>query len=785
MIQATFHFVPLTLCYIISLANAELPANEEKYLKNIKQLTWGCENVAPTFSKNGENFLYQGGGKSCYGTCCAQIYKLSLKEPTSSQTAHRISNGMGLASRPKFDPKTEFILFASTSLSHRYADNIHYCPQKVCASNKIMSDPILKDICNRSFELFSGTSAHTWELFPEYEIFSVNRFGNAFTQLTNEEGYDADADISPDGQKIVFTSMRSGDPEIWIMDATGLNEKQLTNELGFEVSPRTMNLYIMNVNGSDIKQITKLGGAIITPYFLKDDRRIVFASNFESFGRQCGDFSLYVIDVDGKNLKRITANAGGFDGYPTFDATGKHLMKVIFISLLFTLGRVSFCAEVESRREKHLKNIRQMTWGGENEDPVISADGKWFIYLGSGIDQYGLCCEQVYKMRTDKPGDQQTAQRMSPGLGLAAGPAIFPDQENLLVATTVVTTQQKTTMHGCPRRLCLTDVEKNATKIEHTCKKLPDLDYIESDGTEGLIAYSIDPFEFLEEITASIHFSLETHIVEFFKKRNCELISKNSNENKHSDHLYQCSYSHIVFIQSSHITRKFSGREGLTWDIFPEFDIFKVNKYGNAIAKLTKTLGYDSEADISPDGQKIVFTSMRSGDPEIWIMNADGSNAKQLTHELGYDGGAKFSHDGKQIVFRASRPKTADDIRAYKRLLSDGRVSPLAMEIFIMDVDGSNKRQLTNLGGVNYTPMFMNGDKRIIFSSNSHAIEGCHDFDLFTIDTDGKDLQRVTIIGHFNAFPRFDKDQKTIMWSSDRNSTVVGEANIMIADWVD
>ena len=95
---------------------------------------------------------------------------------------------------------------------------------------------------------------------------------------------------------------------------------------------------------------------------------------------------------------------------------------------------------------------------------------------------------------------------------------------------------------------------------------------------------------------------------------------------------------------------------------------------GNITDQLTNQSGYDAEATVSPKGDKIVFTSTRSGDLELYTMNIDGSDVKQITNELGYDGGAFFSPDGTKIVFRSSRPKTEEAIKAYKALLANGLV---------------------------------------------------------------------------------------------------------------
>ena len=102
------------------------------------------------------------------------------------------------------------------------------------------------------------------------------------------------------------------------------------------------------------------------------------------------------------------------------------------------------------------------------------------------------------------------------------------------------------------------------------------------------------------------------------------------------------------------------------WPIYPSFDIFTADLDGNIISQLTSEPGYDAEATVSPKGDKIVFTSMRTGDLELFTMNIDGSDVKQITSELGYDGGAFFSPDGSKLIFRSSRPKTEEEIKEYQ-----------------------------------------------------------------------------------------------------------------------
>lgn len=220
------------------------------------------------------------------------------------------------------------------------------------------------------------------------------------------------------------------------------------------------------------------------------------------------------------------------------------------------------------------------------------------------------------------------------------------------------------------------------------------------------------------------------------------------------------------------------------WPLFQDFDIYIADLNGKIVKQLTTEAGYDAEAVVSPDGKKIAFTSTRSGDLEIYVMDIDGSNLRQLTHELGYDGGAFFSHDSKKLVFRSSRPKTEEEIKDYKDYLSRNLVAPTNMEIYTINVDGTDLKQITNLGKANWSPYFHPSDKKIIFSSNHHSTAG-YDFQLFMIDIDGTNLRQVTFESEFNAFPMFSPDGKKIAFSSNRLNAKPKETNVFIADWVD
>ena len=222
--------------------------------------------------------------------------------------------------------------------------------------------------------------------------------------------------------------------------------------------------------------------------------------------------------------------------------------------------------------------------------------------------------------------------------------------------------------------------------------------------------------------------------------------------------------------------------KGYVWKLYESFDIFL--RDGDKLKQLTNTPGYDAEATVSPQGNKIVFTSLRNGDPEIYTMNLDGSEQTRLTFETGYDGGPFFSPDGSKIVFRASRPQTEDQMKDYNDLVENGYVRPTALEIFVMDADGKNMKQITNLGKASFAPFFHPGGKKIIFSSNYNG-DNPRDFNLFMINIDGTGLERITFNPSFDGFPMFSPDGKYFVFGSNRFNNKETDTNIFIAEWVE
>ncbi|WP_031497319.1 TolB family protein [Bryobacter aggregatus] len=191
--------------------------------------------------------------------------------------------------------------------------------------------------------------------------------------------------------------------------------------------------------------------------------------------------------------------------------------------------------------------------------------------------------------------------------------------------------------------------------------------------------------------------------------------------------------------------------------------------------RLASATGYDGEVDVSPSEKLIVYTSQASGDLEIWTMEFDGMNKRQLTHSPGYDGDPNFSNDGKRIVFRSHRARSLELQKLVKEELSYGRAYLAPSEIFVMDRKGSDEKQITSFGCTVLHPTWAPDNRRIVFASNLPNCAGEH-FELFLVNLDGSGLVQLTTGSKSAGDASFSPDGRFIAYTRD--------GNVYIADWM-
>jgi Tol biopolymer transport system component len=245
-----------------------------------------------------------------------------------------------------------------------------------------------------------------------------------------------------------------------------------------------------------------------------------------------------------------------------------------------------------------------------------------------------------------------------------------------------------------------------------------------------------------------------------------------------------------VFFSSTHATWK--GKQppvdhslGYVWMVNPHFDMYRRNLSTKLIEPVISLPGYVAETTIDPSGRFLTFTSDFQGDLDIYRASLDGFNVKKLTDEFGYDGGPFVSWDGKLIAYRRAPLEMSQQERDdYSSLLGRHMVRPGKMEVWVMNADGTDKRQVTKLGGANFAPFIHPDGKRVIFASNHQDPRG-REFDLYICNLDGTGLERVTYAAEFDGFPMFTRDGKRVVFASNRHGGVKGETNVFTADWVE
>jgi Tol biopolymer transport system component len=298
------------------------PESGERFFGNIRQITFGGQNAEAYFSADGTRLIFQ---RTDSDSTCDQQYIINV----DGTGMRRVSNGQGRTTCGYFYGNDERIVYAST---------FHASPA-----------------CPAPPDYSRG---YVWALY-DFDLYTSRPDGSDLKRLTDTPGYDAEATLSPDGRRMVFTSTRDGDLELYTMNVDGTDLKRITNRVGYDggaffspdgsmlvwragypetpaaiadyqgllrqnlVRPSQMEIWVANADGSNARQVTRLGGANFAPFFHPDGKRILFASNHTNpRGR---NFDLYLVNLDGTGLTQVTTY-GDFDSFPMFSPDGRALV---------------------------------------------------------------------------------------------------------------------------------------------------------------------------------------------------------------------------------------------------------------------------------------------------------------------------------------------------------------------------------------------------------------------------------------------------------------------------
>jgi TolB protein len=332
--------------------------------------------------------------------------------------------------------------------------------------------------------------------------------------------------------------------------------------------------------------------------------------------------------------------------------------------------------------ETHLRNVRQITFGGQNAEAYFSADDKYLIFQHQGQfydpvthAPFGpnVSCDQIYMIAVETPdGKPATPKPISNGKGKTTCSYFFPSGKQILYSSTFTASPE------CPPR---PDYSHGYVWPVHNTYVIYTADL---DGGN------------LRPLSDAPGYNAEATI---------------SRDGKH-----------IVFT---------SARNG-------DIDIYTMDTDGSHVRQLTHELGYDGGAFFSYDGKKIVYRAehpttpsqiadykdllshglVRPGNLEIWVMDANGKHKRQVTDNGAANFGPYWHPDGKRIIFASnmSDPKSGRDF-----------------DLYIINEDGTGLERVTYAPDFDAFPMFSSDGKKLVWASNRNGTAP-HETNIFIAD---------------------------------------------------
>jgi Tol biopolymer transport system component len=372
--------------------DATLSFSEETRISNVRQMTYGGTNAEAYWSYDGRYLTYQHTGEDAK---CDQIFRMS----TDGRVHNRVSDGLGRTTCSFYTPDDDHIIYSSTESGSRE------CPPEADKSK-----------------------GYVWSIYPTYQFYRANPDGKNRTPIEpgGPSSYNAEMVTCKNGMAI-FTSDRGGDLDLYTarFDSSGMmtDVKQITKTLGYDggaffsqdckrivwrasrprpgretneyldllVKPTELEIWTANADGSDARQVTKLGAATFAPYFTPDGGHIIFASNFGHPGGRA--FDIFMVRTNGTELEQVT-HSNSFDSFPMFSPDGKYIA--------FSSNR--------NARKPHETNVFIGDWNARVPGPIITDEdrnpvNRWYVIdrelsspdmEGRGIGTEGLQRAETY-----------------------------------------------------------------------------------------------------------------------------------------------------------------------------------------------------------------------------------------------------------------------------------------------------------------------------------------------------------------------------------------------------
>jgi TolB protein len=209
------------------------------------------------------------------------------------------------------------------------------------------------------------------------------------------------------------------------------------------------------------------------------------------------------------------------------------------------------------------------------------------------------------------------------------------------------------------------------------------------------------------------------------------------------------------------------------------YDIYELDLIDGSLDRLTNKSGILTAPEVSPDGKSITYTRVtpNSQQHQIWLMDRNGDNEDKVPQTFGWD--PTWSPDGKRILFASDRDgliqlftvrtngkgqqkiTNLPAMRGRSDWSSDGQFivtysgEAWKREVYIMNADGSNLRQLTPTGGNSQGPSFSPDGKWVVFTAYFDKFGDDHGCEIYIIRVDGTDLRRLTNNDYCDYQPRW------------------------------